>query len=168
MATFEKRIGKSGKVTWRIRVRRQTGWASRSFSKKSDAEAWARNLEHKLDTGESLPDSEARKRTLGDAIDRYLKDVLPHQPRNKNAKKQEALLEWWRDELGDRRLSAITPATIVETRDKLAKTRSRLGRPMAGATVNRHLAALSRSFKAARKELHWTTKNPVARREPSN
>ena len=69
-------------------------------SKKGDAETWARDLEHKLDTGESLPNSEARKRTLGDAIDRYLEDVLPNLPRNKNAKKQIALLEWWRGELG--------------------------------------------------------------------
>jgi len=161
MATYEKRVGKSGKTTWRVRVRRQSGHESRSFAKKADAEQWARTVEHSLDRGESLPDSEARRRTLSDAIDKYLKDVLPEAARNKNAPKQKKLLEWWRGELGSRRLSAITPAVVVEARDRLAAKQSRLGKQLAGATVNRHLAALSALFKAAIKEFHWTKTNPV-------
>ena len=78
MATFEKRVGNTGKTTWRVRVRRADGpQLTRSFSKKSDAEEWARSIEHKLDVGEHVPNSEARKRTLAEAIDRYPTITLP-------------------------------------------------------------------------------------------
>ncbi|MCF5940894.1 site-specific integrase, partial [Xanthomonas perforans] len=72
MATFEKRTGTSGKVTWRVRVRRQSGpWLTKSFDRKIDAQEWARSIEHKLDVGDFVPSTEVRKRTVGDAIDRY-------------------------------------------------------------------------------------------------
>ena len=71
MATLEKRVGKSGKVTWRVRVRRLSGpWLTKSFARKQDAETWARGIESKLDAGEAVPSAEARKRTLADVIDR--------------------------------------------------------------------------------------------------
>lgn len=52
MPTFERRVGASGKSTWRVRVRRQSGpWLTKSFARKADAEEWARSIEHKLDFG---------------------------------------------------------------------------------------------------------------------
>jgi hypothetical protein len=72
MAIFEKRIGKAGKTTWRVRVRRQSGPSlTKSFTKEIDAEQWARSIEHKIDSGDHVPNWEARKRTLADVIDRY-------------------------------------------------------------------------------------------------
>src|SRR6185295_10387002 len=121
-ATFEKRVGKSGKSTWRVRVRKQSGPAlTRSFARKIDAEEWARGIEHKLDVGEHVPSSEARKRTLADAIDRYLTVTLPHSKHKKNASEQTRLLNWWRDELGSRSLVSITPAVVAEVRDNLTR-----------------------------------------------
>lgn len=115
MATFEKRTGTTGKTTWRVRVRRQSGpRLTKSFPKKSDAQEWARDIEHKLDTGDHVPNSEARKRTLADVIDRYLKDVLPRARRRKNAVKQTALLKWWRAELGSRPLVSVTGAVSAD------------------------------------------------------
>src|SRR3546814_2110019 len=37
----------------------------------------------------------------------------------KNASEQTRLLQWWKDEIGDRALVSITPATIAEIRDRL-------------------------------------------------
>jgi hypothetical protein len=55
MATFEKRIGNAGKVTWRARVRRQSGPSlTKSFPKKADAEQWARTIEHKRGTSAQI------------------------------------------------------------------------------------------------------------------
>jgi integrase len=164
MATFEKRVGSSGKITWRVRVRRENGpWLTKSFPKKADAEEWARGIEHKLDVGDHVPTSEARRYTLADAIDRYLKVILPRARRRKNAREQTRLLNWWRDQLGTRALMSITSATIAEKRDLLAAKQSRLGKSLAGATVNRHLAALSGVLKVAVKEFGWIQKNPVSR-----
>jgi hypothetical protein len=128
MATIEKRIGVAGKATWRVRVRRLSGPSlSKSFAKKSDAEEWARGIEHKLDVGDHVPNTEARKHTAGDAIVRYLQVVLPRARRRKNAREQTRLLNWWKAELGSRPLLSVTSAVIAETRDKLAAKQSRLG-----------------------------------------
>jgi len=85
MATIEKRSGKSG-TTWRVRIRRTVGPPlSKSFDRKAEAEEWARSIEHKLDVGDHVPSSEARKHTLADAIDKYVTDVLPRARRAKDS-----------------------------------------------------------------------------------
>ncbi|GGZ55996.1 integrase [Lysobacter xinjiangensis] len=162
MATFEKRVGKTGKTTWRVRVRRQSGpWLTKSFARKIEAEAWARSIEHKLDTGESVPSSEARKRTLGDAIDRYLQVTLPQSKFQKNTREQTRMLTWWKEELGSRPLVTVTASTIAEVRDRIALEKTRTGKVRSGATVNRRIAALSAVLTVAVKEYGWIPKNPV-------
>jgi integrase len=162
VATFEKRIGKTGKTTWRVRVRRQTGpWLTKSFARKADAETWARSIEHKLDTGENVPSSEARKRTLGDAIDRYLSVTLPQSTFQKNAREQIRMLTWWKQELGSRPLVGITASTVAEVRDRIANETTRIGKVRSGATVNRRIAALSAVMTVAVKEYGWIPKNPI-------
>ena len=143
-------------------MRRQSGpWLTKSFVKKSDAEEWARSIEHKLDTGEHVPAAETRKRTLADAIDRYLEVVYPRSARRKNERNQTRILQWWRAELGARSLSSITRTVIAEARDKLAKRKTRYDRPISGSTINRHMASLSGVLKVTVKEFGWLTKNPV-------
>jgi integrase len=160
MATFEKREGKNGN-TWRVRVRRIDGpWLTKSFSRKVDAEAWARSIETKLDAGESVPTSEARKRTLADAIDRYLTVTLPRSKHRKSADDQIRLLTWWKENLGDRALVGLTPSVIAGARDALA-ARTVHGRPITGSTVNRYLTALSAALRVTVKEYGWIPKNPV-------
>lgn len=112
MATIEKRAGKGG-TTWRVRVRRLAGPPlTKSFARKIDAEEWARSIEHKIDTGEHVPTAEARKRTVSDAIDQYLRVTLPQSKHQKNAAEQTRLLNWWKAELGTRTLVTITPVSI--------------------------------------------------------
>jgi integrase len=162
MATIEKRIGKSG-TTWRVRVRRLAGPPlTKSFERKMDAEAWARGVESKIDAGEHVATSEARKRTVADAIDRYLEVTLPRAKHRKNADEQTRLLAVWKELIGDRALVSLTPAVIAEKRDALAKRTNRAGEAISGATVNRHLTALSAVLTVATKEYGWLQKNPVA------
>ena len=100
-------------------------WLTKSFVRKSDAQEWARGVEHKIDAGEHVPNAEARKRTLGEAIKRYLEITLPRSKHRKNASEQTRLLEWWKDQLASRALVALTPAVIAEARDELAKAPTR-------------------------------------------
>ena len=162
MATIEKRIGKGG-TTWRVRVRRLAGPPlTKSFERKIDAETWARGIESKIDAGEHVATSEARKRTVADAIDRYLEVTLPRAKHRKNADEQARLLAVWKELIGDRALVGLTPALIAEKRDELAKRKNRAGKPITGATVNRHLTSLSAVLTVATKEYGWLQKNPVA------
>ena len=75
MATLRKRRNK-----WEARVRR-SGFktVSKSFIKKTDADAWARHIEICFDRGEiPAAPSEAQK-TFADIAQRYLKDISPQK-----------------------------------------------------------------------------------------
>ncbi|WP_460710335.1 tyrosine-type recombinase/integrase [Lysobacter terrae] len=162
MATFEKRVGKTGKATWRVRVRRAVGpHLTKSFKTKQAAQEWARSVESKLDVGEHVPSSEARKRTLADAIDRYLTVTLPQSKHQKNASEQTRLLTWWKKELGNRPLVGITAATVAEVRDRLVSEPNKHGKVPSGATINRRITALSAVLTVTVKEYGWLTKNPI-------
>ncbi len=95
-------------------------------------------------------------------IDRYLEVTLPRAKHRKNADEQTRLLEVWRAELGRVPLAKLTPSVLAEARDKLAERRNRAGKPLSGATVNRHLTALSGVLRVAVREYGWLTRNPVA------
>ena len=162
MPTFDKRIGRNGKVAWRVRVRRQNGpLLTKTFAKKSDGETWARSIESRLDAGEQLPTAEARKRTLAEAIDRYLEVTLPRAKNNKNASEHVRQLKWWRDTLGTMPLSNIKASTIAEARDSLGKRRSGEDIQITGATLNRYLSALSSVLTVTHKEYGWISRNPI-------
>jgi integrase len=162
MATIEKRIGASGKTTWRVRVRKLAGPSlTKSFKRKIDAEEWARSIEHQIDVGDHVPNTEARKRTLADAIDRYLTVTLRRAKHRKSAVEQTRLLNWWREELGDRSLVGISAATIAEARDKLSRNVNRAGTAVTGATVNRYVTALSAVLTVTMKEYGWIQRNPA-------
>jgi len=162
VATFEKRVGKTGKVTWRVRVRRTVGpHLAKSFATKQAAQEWARSVEHKLDVGEHVPSSEARRRTLADAIDRYLTVTLTQSKFQKNASEQTRLLTWWKNELGMRPLVSITAATIAEIRDRLATEKNERGKVLTGSTINRRITALPAVLTITVKEYGWLAKNPI-------
>jgi integrase len=81
---------------------------------------------------------------------------------------QTLQLCWWRDQLGDRPLAALTPAVVTTWRETLA--RGDHGTPRAPATVNRYLAALSHVCTVAVREWEWLDSNPLQKvrklREP--
>jgi len=168
MATIDKRIAADGSISWRVRVRKQ-GYPTRtkSFTRKTDAQAWARQLEAKIDRGHAIPTQEAAKRTLADAIDKYLLDVLPHKARNRNAENVKRHLNWWRDELGAFALSAVTPAAISDARDKLRRAvnggKGKGRKPRSAGTVNRYLVALSAVLRVAADEWLWIETTPMAK-----
>lgn len=168
MATIDKRTAADGTTTYRVRVRKLGHPVrTKTFTRKTDAQAWARHLENKIDKGQTIPDQAAAKRTLADAIDRY----LPHKARNKNAHNARRLLQWWRDELGAYTLQSLTPAVITEARDKLRSTRySRKGKggttnekDRSPGTVNRYLVALSAVLRTASDEWMWLETTPMSK-----
>ena len=157
MATIEKRVSKSGEVSYRARVRLAGEKPqARTFKRHTDAKAWAATVEADLGRGIHVPTSKERKRTLGDLIERYLEDFPDADA------KQRAYLAWWKAQGGEYSLERLAPELIVAMRKKLARRRvKRTGQPISGATMNRYLAALSAVCKYAWKELRWLRENPV-------
>ena len=63
---------------WQSRIRRR-GYPdiTQTFEAKADAERWARSVESDMDKGHFVSVSEAQRTTLGDLIQRYLREVTP-------------------------------------------------------------------------------------------
>ena len=150
MATIRKRKGKKG-VRWNVMVRRDGQSHSATFATKSEAQAWAAVVEGAIVEGKYLPTSEARRRTVKDMLERYIEFEIPKKGDQSNPKR---ILKFWIKETGNTKLNRLTPAVIVEIRDRL-----NIGR--AGATVNRYLAHLSHACTTAEREWGWLDSNPV-------
>lgn len=160
MANIEKRTTQDGKTTYRVKVRLK-GFPTQSatFARKTDAQKWVQQTETAIREGRHFKTNEAKRHSLGEAIERYIKDVIPTKP--KNTVNQVGQLKWWKANLGDYSLADITPALIAQYRDTLAGTPSQRGESRSPATVNRYLAVLSHLFTMAIKEWGWVEDNPL-------
>jgi integrase len=169
MATYERREAADGSVTYRVKVRLK-GFPvqSATFKRKTDAKRWAEATETAIREGRYFKSSEAKKRTIGEAIERYIATVLPTKP--KSQRDQSLQLRWWQQQIGAYFLSDATPALLIEQRDKLTAEITPRKQKRSPATVNRYIAALSHVFTIASKEWGWLEQNPFSQvrklREP--
>lgn len=158
MATIEQRKAKHGGTTYRVKIRlKGRPPETATFERKTDAKRWAQNTEAAIREGRYFNTAEARRHTLSELIDRYMRDVLPAK---RSARDQKRQLLWWKEQIGDYTLADVSPALIVECRDKLANGKTGRGMRRSPSTVNRYLAALSHAFTVARKEWQWVKENP--------
>jgi len=155
MASIEKRTTQGGKLSYRVKVRLK-GYPiqTATFERLTDARKWSQHTEAAIREGRHFKTTEAKKHTLADLVDRYVKDVLPTKP--KQIKDQSHQLKWWKDKIGNYLLADVTPPLIVQCRDDLAESRS-------PATVNRYLAALSHAFTIAINEWEWIEGSPLSK-----
>jgi integrase len=165
MAHIQERDGKDGSKSYRVQVR-IAGFPPQTatFTRKTDAKAWAVKTEAALRDGRHFPAREAKRRTLAQLIDRWLAQVERDRPHA--LQKQRALLGWWKEQIGDYALAHVGPELIAEKRDALlAENIGTAAVPQyrAPATAKRYLAALSKAFSMAVKEWHWLADNPVLR-----
>lgn len=156
MASILQRDGK-----WQAKVRKH-GYppASKTFLRRADAEAWARQQESEMDRGAWRDRSSADSTTLYALLDRYRKDVVPTKRGAEIESLRVATL--MRDDIARYKLSALSPLVLADWRDR------RLADGCVGATVRRELDILSAVFNWARRELMIAVENPVSsiRRPP--
>lgn len=161
MANIEKRTNGAGETSYRVKVRLKGHPAeTATFKRLTDAKKWVQDTESAIREGRYFKHSQAKKRTLGECIDRYIKEVLPEKPKSQRDQKRQ--LNWWKAQLGDYFLIKITPSLIAEYRDKLlheAPVNKKENR--SASTVNRYLAILSHLFTIAVKEWEWIDDNPL-------
>jgi integrase len=153
MATIRERKTGNGEARYQAQVRLK-GYPlqSATFNRKTDAKRWIQNTESAIREGRHFKTSEAKKRTLSELIEKYIKDILPSKPKSMNAQGRQ--LRWWSNEIGYLTLADITPSVLAETRDKLHEGRQ-------PATVVRYMAALSHAFTIAVNEWEWLNDNPM-------
>ena len=160
MASINERTDSKGNKTYQVKIRKK-GFKtqSKTFTRLTDAKKWAQITEVAMIEGRLFPHEVEQKRTLSELIDRYIDEILPQKPKSYRDQKQQ--LNYWKNEIGDKPLSEITPSVISAQRNKLAKGSTNRGK-RSNATVNRYLAVMSHVFTIAVKEWEWMRENPVS------
>lgn len=161
MANIEKRTTQDGKTAYRVKVRLK-GYPTQTatFDRLTDAKKWASATESAIREGRHFKTTEAKKHTLAELIDRYMRDVLAKNPKAAGDRKHH--LEWWKDAIGAYALADITPALLGECRDRL------MNEGRANATAAKYLAVLSHAFSVAVGEWGWLEISPVGKvKKPS-
>jgi len=158
MANIEKRTTKDGQINYRVKIRlKGHPVQSATFERLTDARKWVQQTESAIREGRHFKTTEAKRHTLSEAIDRYIKCVLPSKPKSKKFQTQQLI--WWKENLGDYSLADVSPALIAQQRDKLTQGVTPRGKARTAATVNRYLAALSHVYTVAMKEWGWIEDN---------
>lgn len=171
MAQIRERIGKDkvdkngklikGKITYQVCIRvKGCEPIYETFDRKTDAQLWASGVEYQLKRGFSIKDNQAKKHTLGELIERYIKDVLPR--RKNDQQKIKTQLLWWKNHIGCRLLSEITPPLIAKHRDILLTepVKSKTGY-RAPSTARKYMCSLSLALKKGINEWEWLDSNPL-------
>lgn len=131
---------------WRVQLYANGKRESRVFPSKARAAAWALEREAEL-TGAALPD-----RSLGDAMDRYAREVSPgHRGERWEVVRLAAL---GRHPIAQRRLSVLSASDLTAWRDG----RLRTCKP---GTVAREMTLLRCVLECCRREWGWIRSNPL-------
>lgn len=141
---------------WQAQVRRKgASPLTKSFSLKSDAERWVRDMERGIEARALPVDPRALERhTVRDLIERYRDEVVPLK---KAASVETAILHGFlKSGIAELRLSELGAHHFAKYRD----TRLKRVKP---ATVHRELGLIQHAFEIARRE--WSLgliQNPLA------
>ena len=149
-------IRKRGDYQWEVRVRRQGHPVQcKTLNTKIEAEAWARQIEGEMDRGVFVSRVEAERTTLADALDRYIREIIPLKKQSVRETNRARMLQ--RTPLSKRFLASIHGKDIADFRDARAQSG-------AGAnTIRLDLALISHLYAVAIKEWGMTgLVNPVS------
>ena len=161
MANIEKRFKRNGSVVYRVKVRLKGNPSqSATFERITDAKKWVQDVESAIRKGRHFKATEAKRHTLGEMIDRYLRDVLPHKSEVMQ-RDQYRHLQWWKEQIGHKSLADINPIIITECRDQLLRRHEGTNKKRSPGTVVRYMAALSHAFTIAVREWGWIDDSPM-------
>jgi len=162
MASIRKRKSGSGEISYHVQIRlRGYPPQTSSFERLTDARKWAAATESAIREGRHFKTAEAKKHTLGELLNRHVKQIDANSRYGRNNIRH---LRYWKGQIGEYLLVDVTPALIVEARDKLRDE----GR--SDSTANRYMTSLSRALTIAVNEWEWLESNPCRKikklREP--
>lgn len=149
MATIRKLP--SGK--WNVQVR-QKGYPlqTKSFINRTDADRWARTIESEMDRGCFVCRSEAEATTLGEALERYKREVTT--TKKGAVREADRIGVWLRSDLASRSLASLKSSDFAAYRDKRLAV-------VASNTVRLELAIVSHLFTIAQQEWGISVVNPI-------
>lgn len=166
MGTLEIRTGKSGKPSYRAKVRvAGFGQQTKTFSKKTDAEKWMVIQEAAILEGKAPATALSKKRTLQNLLDEYERHLEISRPAHLRLVRHH--LRWWAQEYGQTRLSEFKAHTVLSGQKRLLSQSADLhpsaktSKNRTGATANRYRTTLQAAFTFGKRVLQWVAENPV-------
>jgi len=139
-------IRKKGNFQWHVQIRRK-GFpvATKTLETEDAAIKWARDIESKMDKGIYFDRSEAEQTTLGDLIDKFLKEHAPHEYKKREDGKEAYKFQCahLKKRLGKYCLAAIDQRVVAQYRDDRLADKWR-GKTITGSTVKKELNMLSK------------------------
>lgn len=169
MASIQKRTTAAGVIRYQVSIRlKGLPPQSATFDRQTDAKRWAAKIESELREGRFFKATKQHKHTVKDAIERYLREVMPHKSAS-TIRDQTQQLAWWQKEIGFVILSELAPAKIADCKTKLANTPMQARGPKSKAapsyrsasTINAYLRVFSHLCNTAAGEWEWISNNPV-------
>ena len=147
---------------WRAEVRKRGHKPIyRTFDTRQQAQQWAERTEAEITIGAYVDRTEAERTTLNDALERYLRDVVP--AKRYPEQERTRIARWQKHELAWRTLASLRGADFAKYRD------ARRADGRAENTIRLELQIVSHVFEIARKEWGFETlTNPLKNiRKPS-
>lgn len=165
LAVIEKRISKNGMVSYRVKIRRK-GFPTltATFDKKTAAKEWITTKENEIRRARQFGEETAFEKTVSEVLERYRSEELP----KKSAGREyfDYRLRWWERELGDLKLSEISPIKLAACRERLLRTSPSGGSTrefMSPQTVRHYMNAFSRVLTIASRDWGWIATNPMTK-----
>jgi len=141
---------------WQAIIRRKgTKPVKKTFTRKTDAERWAKGMEADIERGEYRPERKSERHTFNDLVGMFteaedgLLAMSPGQQRT-----MPGVIKLWQKQIGHMRLKDVTADVIEDAAEVLASRRkvSSAGRdlgPVSASTARKDLAILASVFKWA-------------------
>jgi len=173
MAEIKKRAKKNGEISYTACVRiKGFDSISSTFDSLTKARQWANKIETDIRDNMKFPHRKAQKMTVAEVIDKYIEFEL-----NKKTPKMQKeflnALNWYKKEIGKLYLASVTPAVLIECREKLAQKKKETpirgqkpretNKPLAPATVNRYMTYMRVVFSYCVNDLDIIDLNPMAK-----
>ena len=142
MATYRKRRNNDGTIVHQFIIRRK-GFPNitKTFTRKTDGDAWAQDIESAMRNGHYKLSREAQEMTLRELIDLYVERTFDER---RSPATPHQTLTWWKERIGDVAIANISKKLVKHHWLELARAPSdRTGRPLSNRTLNAYIETLS-------------------------
>ena len=155
MASLRARPGPNGRRVWQVRIKKR-GYPelAKTFDLKTEATAWAKQIESEMDRGIFMSRAEAESTSLAELLDRYQREITVQK--RGAAMERSHLRMIGQDPVAHGFISGITGKELTAYKNRRLKV-------VSASTVNRELNILSHVFTVAAHEwhIHLASGNPV-------
>jgi integrase len=165
MAYIRKRTDKKGVDSYAVEVSMK-GHPTQygTFKNKTTAKKWANDVESAIRAGRFFKETEAKKHTVAEMIDRYIENAKFTPVQDSHAGLH---LRRWRDEIGFMTLADLTPDTITRVKETLSREIVK-GKPRSDATVLKYMVSFGTVLNVAVRDWAWLEDSPMRNiRKPS-